>query len=201
MNITNITYNITNSDKTNNNINIIVILIIILFFGSFLIFYVHFMVCRTFPRLPGPNPPHNNNNNNNNDSDNDSDEEERYYTSSSHSHFNRNNTLRVGMMTSTGRITSLGIEYSESENNSDSDSEEESKSIQTKEILTFSNINKYPIFCSICQEKQLNTIKIDCNHHFCEECIKEYLKINNNCPICRNKIDNIYKIKIKILKI
>ena len=110
------------------------------------------------------------------------------------------------MMTSTGRITSLGIEYSESENDSENESENErnikflydySKDIQTKEILTFSNINKYPIFCSICQEKQLNTIKIDCNHHFCEECLREYLKINNNCPICRNKINHIYKIKVK----
>ena len=175
MNITNITYNTTHIDKSNNNINIIVILIIILFFGSFLIFYVHFMVCRTFPRLPNISPQYNNYN----DSDSDSDYEDRYYTSLSNSHLNRNDTLRVE------RIISIGVQYSESE------SEEESKSIQTKEILTFSNINKYPIFCSICQEKQLNTIKIDCNHHFCEECLREYLKINNNCPICRNKINHI----------
>tara|TARA_A100001015_G_scaffold250129_1_gene288401 strand:- start:367 stop:891 length:525 start_codon:yes stop_codon:yes gene_type:complete len=171
MNITNITYNITNSNKSDNNINIIVILIIILFFGSFLIFYVHFMVCRTFPRLPNISPQYNNYN----DSDSDSDYEDRYYTGLSNSQFSINNTLRVGMTTSI-----------------------ESESIETKEILTFSNINKYSIFCSICQENQLNTIKIDCNHHFCEECIKEYLKINNNnCPICRNNIDNIYKIKVK----
>ena len=130
------------------------------------------MVCRTFPRLPNISPQYNNYN----DSDSDSDYEDRYYTGLSNSYFNRNNTLRVGM------TTSIGVGYNES--------------IETKEILTFSNINKYPIFCSICQEKQLNTIKIDCNHHFCEECIKEYLKINRQCPICRNKIDNIYKIKV-----
>ncbi len=169
MNITNITYNTTHSDKSNNNINIIVIIIILLFFSSFLISFIHYMICRNFTRLPNTSPIRNNNYY----SDSDSDYEDRYYTRLSNSQFSRNNTLRVEM------ITSL-----------------ESKSIQTKEILTFSNINKYTIFCSICQEKQLNTIKIDCNHHFCEECIKEYLKINNNCPICRSKINHIYKIKV-----
>ena len=43
-----------------------------------------------------------------------------------------------------------------------SDEEEIQLPVTIKQIKTFSNINNYSIFCSICQEKQKNTIKIDC---------------------------------------
>ena len=75
------------------------------------------------------------------------------------------------------------------------------KEIPIKNILTFSNINKYPIFCSICQENTLNTVKIDCNDHFCKECITEYIKTSNNCPNCKQDINNIYEINVLNMEI
>lgn len=46
--------------------------------------------------------------------------------------------------------------------------------------------------CSICME----TIEMDqkiinlpkCTHHYHEDCLKEWLKYNGNCPICRNSV-------------
>ena len=68
------------------------------------------------------------------------------------------------------------------------------KSFEIKEIITFSNRNKYPIFCSICQEYNYNTIITNCNHNFCEECIKTYLKDYESCPNCKREIKTIFKI-------
>jgi hypothetical protein len=44
--------------------------------------------------------------------------------------------------------------------------------------------------CSICFESMMNkNISIPfCLHKFCSECLKEWLKQKNTCPICRNKI-------------
>ena len=118
--------------------------------------------------------------------DNDSDEEEHYGY----------NSIITQPITTPPRgnnvITSIGIYISESED----ESEDESESLPIKKINTFSNINSYPIFCSICQEDKLNTIKTDCNHHFCKECIEESMKMNNNCPLCKNKISSIYEINV-----
>lgn len=82
------------------------------------------------------------------------------------------------------------------DNYSESENESESKSIKItiKEIPTFSN--QYPTFCSICQEEKLNTLKTDCDHYFCEECITEYIKIKDECPNCKSRIISIYKMVV-----
>ncbi len=54
----------------------------------------------------------------------------------------------------------------------------------------YSSENKN-ISCSICLEEQkINEewSKIICNHEFHKKCILEWLKTNNNCPICRFNI-------------
>ena len=45
--------------------------------------------------------------------------------------------------------------------------------------------------CSICLEEYIennNIIKLNCEHQYHKECIKEWFKINNNCPQCRKNI-------------
>lgn len=89
------------------------------------------------------------------------------------------------------------IEY-EVRYNSDVEKVEENI-LEIKKIPTFSNINKYPIYCSICQENVLNSVKIDCGHNFCKECIIEYTKIGKECPNCRESINNIYEIEVLVV--
>ena len=42
--------------------------------------------------------------------------------------------------------------------------------------------------CAICQSIYKNPTRISCAHTFCELCIKEWLKKNANCPMCRKKV-------------
>tara|TARA_A100000164_G_scaffold377862_1_gene418059 strand:+ start:804 stop:1226 length:423 start_codon:yes stop_codon:yes gene_type:complete len=92
------------------------------------------------------------------------------------------------------------------DSDSDSDSEcsdyeeEEYNKIKTNKIKTFSNVNKYPKFCSICQENVLNSVQIDCGHCYCKECIEQHIQKNFNCPLCRQDIKNIYEIEVLIFK-
>ena len=92
-----------------------------------------------------------------------------------------------------------------SESDSDSDygySQEDNyikpDEIPIKKIPTFSNINLYPMHCSICQEEKLNTVKIDCGHHFCKECITGYMEVGRECPNCRKGIKHIYEIEVLV---
>lgn len=39
--------------------------------------------------------------------------------------------------------------------------------------------------CSICLASSFTSVKLKCNHEFCEDCIGKWLKINNLCPLCR----------------
>ena len=39
--------------------------------------------------------------------------------------------------------------------------------------------------CSICLGTNFTSVKLKCNHEFCEDCIGKWLKINNLCPLCR----------------
>jgi hypothetical protein len=45
--------------------------------------------------------------------------------------------------------------------------------------------------CSICLEKMIyDVVEIDnCKHTFHEKCIRESLKINRLCPLCRKNVD------------
>ena len=93
-------------------------------------------------------------------------------------------------------------EYTPSSYYTESENDFIQKDIQTKQIKTFSNINKYPKFCPICQEDKLDTIKTNCNHDFCKGCIEDYIKTNcnYNCPVCRKNIQCIYEVKVLIFK-
>lgn len=87
----------------------------------------------------------------------------------------------------------------------DSDSDYEIEKVddnvlEIKKIPTFANVNNYPMYCSICQEEQLNTVRVDCGHNFCKECIIGYTKVGNECPNCREDIQYIYEIEVLTFK-
>ncbi|XP_015377309.1 PREDICTED: E3 ubiquitin-protein ligase RNF8-B-like [Diuraphis noxia] len=42
--------------------------------------------------------------------------------------------------------------------------------------------------CPICNEWLFKATSANCNHTFCETCIKKWLKINKACPVCRTSI-------------
>lgn len=39
--------------------------------------------------------------------------------------------------------------------------------------------------CSICSMVMANPVQSPCEHTFCSECIKEWLRVNGSCPIDR----------------
>ncbi len=49
-----------------------------------------------------------------------------------------------------------------------------------------------PDTCPICFDnmKNTNTITTKCNHTFCNSCLKLWLKNNNNCPLCRDILND-----------
>ena len=44
--------------------------------------------------------------------------------------------------------------------------------------------NDKEITCPICVSEFCEYVVTKCNHEFCEECINEWLDLNNNCPLC-----------------
>ena len=44
--------------------------------------------------------------------------------------------------------------------------------------------------CPICKKNMssINYCVTECNHNYCLLCLIEHLKVNNNCPLCREKI-------------
>ena len=55
--------------------------------------------------------------------------------------------------------------------------------------------NKIKEKCSICQENMKRYIKLKCCHNFHKSCLKEWLKIKQNCPLCRKSfIDETTKL-------
>lgn len=51
------------------------------------------------------------------------------------------------------------------------------------------NINDEFGDCCICLEKLPTRVKVTkCNHKYCRECIDEWAKKNNTCPLCRTKL-------------
>ncbi len=43
--------------------------------------------------------------------------------------------------------------------------------------------------CSICFESEVD-YSTECNHNFCNNCIANWLLLNNSCPICRKVFYN-----------
>ena len=59
------------------------------------------------------------------------------------------------------------------------------KIIKTNKII---KINNEDSNCIICLEQYMNNdslILLPCKHHFHEECLHDWLKINKSCPVCR----------------
>ena len=47
--------------------------------------------------------------------------------------------------------------------------------------------------CIICLDKlkdENDPCKLICNHYFCTMCIKQWLKINKKCPLCKFELEN-----------
>lgn len=43
--------------------------------------------------------------------------------------------------------------------------------------------------CNICMEEKKNGILLNCNHIFCEDCLREWLTKNKKtCPTCRKEV-------------
>lgn len=42
--------------------------------------------------------------------------------------------------------------------------------------------------CSICFNLIKKKIILNCNHYYCDHCIKEWVKRSNLCPMCRTEI-------------
>ena len=53
------------------------------------------------------------------------------------------------------------------------------------EVIDFSTVKD--LSCAICLE-ELNQVKYitktSCNHYFCTNCILDWLKVKQNCPMC-----------------
>ncbi len=46
------------------------------------------------------------------------------------------------------------------------------------------------IECSICMNDiESNQHNTECNHTFHNNCLSDWLEVNNSCPLCRTKID------------
>lgn len=57
----------------------------------------------------------------------------------------------------------------------------------------------YKMSCGICFDKNY-LLKTSCDHFFCKKCIKSWLQIKKNCPICRYYFQYDNKIFKEILK-
>lgn len=65
------------------------------------------------------------------------------------------------------------------------------------DTLDYKVVTENNIICSICLEEQVineNWTKLHCTHDFHKKCIKNWLEINNICPVCRCSINNINNI-------
>jgi hypothetical protein len=44
--------------------------------------------------------------------------------------------------------------------------------------------------CCICMERSAEVALSECNHAFCNQCLEEWTKINQSCPVCRQHAKN-----------
>ena len=57
-------------------------------------------------------------------------------------------------------------------------------------------IHKEKSKCPICLTFSLKIFRPNsCNHSFCQSCLKKWLNIKNNCPICRKSFSLILNAK------
>ena len=50
--------------------------------------------------------------------------------------------------------------------------------------------------CPICLQKIKFKKTLPCSHKYCNECIKEWLRKNNNCPVCRRNPIHRYNTRL-----
>jgi hypothetical protein len=50
--------------------------------------------------------------------------------------------------------------------------------------------------CGICFETD-NLIKLDCKHTYHTNCLNEWIKDNNTCPLCRNVLEIKYLLFVE----
>ena len=70
-------------------------------------------------------------------------------------------------------------------------SEEDLKSLSTKKYCGKSKVNKEGPQCQVCLSEYKageNLVNLPCKHDFHDKCIKEWLKRNASCPICRHEL-------------
>ena len=60
------------------------------------------------------------------------------------------------------------------------------------DINKVSYIEVKSLMCPICREDVKEIRMTNCNHEFCDICLKKWLENNNTCPICMISLtDNI----------
>ncbi|XP_025196325.1 postreplication repair E3 ubiquitin-protein ligase RAD18-like [Melanaphis sacchari] len=107
------------------------------------------------------------------------------------------NDLLINLMDNFMRFVSLLAQY-----HPDSSSNEESankpsdptlkQQNESQDLLPKNDIIKTmdsDLQCPICNEWLFKATSANCNHTFCETCIKKWLKINKSCPVCRTTIE------------
>ena len=64
------------------------------------------------------------------------------------------------------------------------------KNIQDISWITYIKDNHTK--CSICLELNKNkfTRQLNCDHLFCDDCIREWFKFKNTCPVCKKKFES-----------
>eukprot|EP00347_Sterkiella_histriomuscorum_P002074 403369575 len=60
--------------------------------------------------------------------------------------------------------------------------------ISENNLKSLDQIDTKTAICSICFEKSSNSQILKCNHEFCKECISDWLRKHNKCPICRQRV-------------
>ena len=50
--------------------------------------------------------------------------------------------------------------------------------------------------CPICLQKIKFKKTLPCSHKYCNECIKEWLRKNDSCPVCRCKTEHRYNTRL-----
>jgi hypothetical protein len=82
------------------------------------------------------------------------------------------------------------------------------KKIKTPEFLKKKKaLNKYIVElkkheCSICLENNFENSdplrKLGCDHIFHKHCIKDWMKLNKTCPLCRKEVKKVEKVSLVI---
>ena len=91
----------------------------------------------------------------------------------------------------------LQIKINSNENkNSENSENSENKNSENKNTENKNSENKNTEInledCSICTSNKCNVLT-ECNHSFCYECLNKWYCRLNNCPLCKNEINFVYK--------